>query len=63
MSLMCLRVADGQLGEIWFDGGYGGDVGPAIKKLIQPQKLAVGFGGAGVIDSPVGWVGTVRKQS
>jgi alpha-L-fucosidase len=48
----------GQLGEIWFDGGYGGDVGPAIKKLIQNQKLAVGFGGAGVIDSPVGWVGT-----
>ena len=43
-------------------GGYGGDVGPAIKKLIQHQKLAVGFGGAGVIDSPVGWVGTVRSQ-
>ena len=41
-----------------FDGGYGGDVGPAIKKMIQNQKLAVGFGGAGVIDSPVGWVGT-----
>ena len=48
----------GQLGEIWFDGGYGGDVGPAIRKLIQTQKLAVGFGGAGVIGSPVGWVGT-----
>ena len=47
-----------QLGEIWFDGGYGGDVGPAIKKLIQKQKLAVGFGGSGVMDSPVGWVGT-----
>ena len=27
-----------------FDGGYGGDVGPAIKKLVQKQKLAVGFG-------------------
>lgn len=48
----------GQLGEIWFDGGYGGDVGPAIKRLITRQKEAVGFGGSGVMDSPVGWIGT-----
>ena len=29
-----------------------------IAKLLQQQKLAVGFGGSGVMDSPVGWIGT-----
>jgi hypothetical protein len=41
-----------------FDGGYGGDVGPTIKRLIRNQMQAVGFGGSGVMSSPVGWVGT-----
>ena len=42
----------------WFDGGYGGDMAAGIKTIIAQQKLAVGFGGSGVMDSPVGWVGT-----
>eukprot|EP00041_Stephanoeca_diplocostata_P020989 m.480671 g.480671 ORF g.480671 m.480671 type:complete len:634 (-) comp21709_c0_seq4:260-2161(-) len=48
----------GSLGEIWFDGGYGGDVQAQIEKLLVKQPDAVGFGGYGVMPSPVGWVGT-----
>jgi hypothetical protein len=48
----------GQLGEIWFDGGYGGSMAAGIAKLLKLQTEAVGFGGLGVMPSPVGWIGT-----
>ena len=41
-----------------FDGGYGGDMGAGIAKLLKGQTEAVGFGGLGVMPSPVGWIGT-----
>eukprot|EP00037_Helgoeca_nana_P011787 m.105977 g.105977 ORF g.105977 m.105977 type:complete len:306 (-) comp21053_c0_seq3:145-1062(-) len=48
----------GSLGEIWFDGGYGGNLAPTITKMLLKQPNAVGFGGLGVTPNPVGWVGT-----
>lgn len=59
IALSSTQVAElwtefGDLGEIWFDGGYGGDMKEQIQKLLLNQPNAVGFGGSGVMQSPVG---------
>jgi len=49
----------GNLAEIWFDGGYTGDMKVAIETLLNStQADAVAFGGNGVSKNPVCWVGT-----
>ena len=49
----------GNLSEIWFDGGYGGDMAAGIEKAIKKQPTAVGFGGGGVMPGRgLGWTGT-----
>ena len=51
-------ICEGLSSPCAVQGGYGGDVAPKIRQLLKQQKLAVGFGGSGGMDSPVGWVGT-----
>ena len=47
------------LGEIWFDGGYTSDMKAELQKLLAThQPNAVGFGGLGISENPVGWIGT-----
>eukprot|EP00933_Yihiella_yeosuensis_P015404 TRINITY_DN13443_c0_g2_i1.p1 TRINITY_DN13443_c0_g2~~TRINITY_DN13443_c0_g2_i1.p1 ORF type:complete len:486 (+),score=82.37 TRINITY_DN13443_c0_g2_i1:23-1459(+) len=49
----------GALSEIWFDGGYTHDLRKKIAKLVkEKQPDAAAFGGYGVSDHPVCWVGT-----
>ena len=49
----------GNLSEIWFDGGYGGDMATGIEQAIKKQPTAVGFGGEGVMPGRgLGWTGT-----
>lgn len=49
----------GQLQELWFDGGYGGTLGPQIKALLQQtQPEAACFNGDGITANAVRWVGT-----
>lgn len=53
----------GQLGEIWFDGGYTGDMAADLEKVLANQTNAIGFGGCTSDDScispnPSTWIGT-----
>lgn len=49
----------GNLTEIWFDGGYTGDMQKNITALLAAQQPeAAAFGGYGVSKNPVCWVGT-----
>eukprot|EP00730_Choanoeca_flexa_P013674 TRINITY_DN5578_c0_g1_i1.p1 TRINITY_DN5578_c0_g1~~TRINITY_DN5578_c0_g1_i1.p1 ORF type:complete len:595 (+),score=124.83 TRINITY_DN5578_c0_g1_i1:96-1880(+) len=54
----------GQLGEIWFDGGYQASLKDNITRLLNAsQPDAVAFGGYGVSANPVRWVGTEAGQA
>lgn len=49
----------GNLTEIWFDGGYTGDMQARLTKLLaENQPNAVCFGGFGISTSPARWCGT-----
>ena len=49
----------GDLGEIWFDGGYTTDMKAQLQKLLAVhQPNAVGFNGLGISANPIGWIGT-----
>eukprot|EP00933_Yihiella_yeosuensis_P015403 TRINITY_DN13443_c0_g1_i1.p1 TRINITY_DN13443_c0_g1~~TRINITY_DN13443_c0_g1_i1.p1 ORF type:complete len:477 (+),score=78.65 TRINITY_DN13443_c0_g1_i1:62-1492(+) len=49
----------GALAEIWFDGGYSADLKAKITDLLQKhQPDAAVFGGYGISNHPVCWVGT-----
>jgi alpha-L-fucosidase len=49
----------GQLGEIWFDGGYAPDIKTNLSELINKlQPNAAVFNGFGVANSPLRWIGT-----
>ena len=48
----------GELGEIWFDGGYTSDMKSALATVLANQKNAIGFGGYGISPNPSTWDGT-----
>ena len=54
----------GDLGEIWFDGGYTSDMSRTLEKILRRhQPHAVGFGGCSsdtncISSNPATWVGT-----
>ena len=49
----------GNLTEIWFDGGYSADMKPEVQNLLDEyQPNAAVFGGYGVSENPLCWVGT-----
>jgi len=48
----------GELGEIWFDGGYTSDMKSSLATVLANQKNAIGFGGYGISPNPSTWDGT-----
>ena len=48
----------GALGEIWFDGGYTGDMAKSLQHALKKQPGAIGFGGEGISQNPATWIGT-----
>jgi len=47
------------LGEIWFDGGYEGDMKNELQQVLQQyQPDALCFGGLGICNSSARWCGT-----
>jgi len=49
----------GELAEIWFDGGYQGDIARNLTSLLKEiQSDAVIFNGYGLTPNPTRWIGT-----
>lgn len=54
----------GDLGEIWFDGGYSSSLKPRLQELLKDlQPHAIVFGGEGLTPNAVRWVGTEAGHS
>eukprot|EP00759_Apiculatamorpha_spiralis_P008892 PhF_6_TR1571/c0_g1_i1/m.2861/K01206/FUCA; alpha-L-fucosidase len=54
-----LWTQNGELTEIWFDGGFGAQFQQTLQQLVATyQTNAVAFGGQGVSNNPLRWVGT-----
>lgn len=51
----------GNLGEVWFDGGYEEDLKPRLAAMLaEHQPQAVAFNGYGIYANPVKWAGTTH---